>query len=254
MHGSSVHFFFREASLREKLGRLKLLQALDQVLDGLQQQRDALPKELAGLEDTLKSLQLKLDTVTQQYKDLQANKKKRELDLAEENDRVRKYDARLKDLKTNREYQALLREIGFAKKASGELSEELVRLDEELKLKKEDVAAAEAAMDGKKEELTAKRKEIEKALKEVEKSYAGEVKRRDELFAEVPKDLIARYTLIRKRTNLVVVNVKSGACQGCFMSLPPQLYNQVRRNDTLYTCPNCHRIMLYEPPPEAAKA
>lgn len=240
--------------MKEKLGRLKLLQAVDQVLDGLQQQRVQLPKQLSELEEQLAALEATFNTLADAQKELIASKKKRELDLAEENDRTRKYDGRLKDLKSNREYQALLREIGFAKKAAAEHSEEISRLDAEIKAHKDGVSTAETAAAVKADELAAKRKEVDKALKEVDKAYAAEAKRKDELLGNIPKDLMSRYNLVRKRTNLVVVNVKAGACQGCFMSLPPQLYNQVRRNDTLYNCPNCHRILTYDPPPEAVKA
>lgn len=239
--------------MKEKLGRLKLLQAVDQVLDGLQQQKDQLPRTVAEVEGQRDVLQAQFDKLKQEVEDLQATKKKRELDQNEENDRARKYDARLKDLKTNREYQALLREIGFAKKASGELSEEISRLDAELKQKQEALTEAKRLLGEKSDEVAAKRKDVDKALKEVEKSFTTEAKRRDDILAEVPKDLLSRYKLVRKRTNLVVVNAKGGACQGCFMALPPQLFNQVRRGDTLYTCPNCHRILTYEAP-EPVKA
>lgn len=239
--------------MKEKLGRLKLLQAVDQVLDGLQQQKDQLPRTVAELEGQRDALQAQHDKLKQEVEDLQTTKKRRELDQNEENDRARKYDARLKDLKTNREYQALLREIGFAKKASGELSEEIARLENELKLKQEALAEAKKLLGEKNDEVAAKKKDVEKAIKEVDKSFTSEAKRRDELLADIPKDLLSRYKLVRKRTNLVVVNAKNGACQGCFMALPPQLFNQVRRADTLYTCPNCHRILMYEAP-EAVKA
>lgn len=239
--------------MKEKLGRLKLLQAVDQVLDGLQQQKDQLPRTVAEIEAQRDALQAQHDKLKQEVEDLTTTKKRRELDQNEENDRARKYDARLKDLKTNREYQALLREIGFAKKASGELSEEITRLEAELKTKQEALAEAKTQLGVKNDELAAKKKDVDKALKEVDKSFTAEAKRRDELFGDIPKDLLSRYKLIRKRTNLVVVNAKGGACQGCFMALPPQLFNQVRRGDTLYTCPNCHRILTYEAP-EPVKA
>lgn len=255
MHGLSVHFYFWRPPLKEKLARLKLLQAVDQVLDGLQQQRASLPQQVAELEAELAKLQALAQSVTQVHKDLVAQKKKRELDQAEELDRVKKYEARLREIKTNREYQALLREIGFAKKAAAEIEEELSKLNEDIKARKDEVAKAEAAVTSKEQEISVRRKETEKTLKEVEKSFAVESKRREELLKDIPRDLLSRYNLIRRRTNLVVVNAKSGACQGCFMALPPQLYNQVRRLDNLYTCPNCHRILLYEPQPapEAAK-
>lgn len=239
--------------MKEKIGRLKLLQAVDQVLDGLQQQKDELPRQVAELEEQKNALQATYDRLKAEVDELEANKKRRELDHSEENDRAKKYDARLKDLKTNREYQALLREIGFAKKAATELSEEVKRLDGELKVKKVDLEKAKGELDEKGAEIGAKRKDVDKALKEVEKSYNAEHKRHEELLTEIPRDLLSRYKLVRKRTNLVVVNAKAGACQGCFMSLPPQLFNQVRRGDILYTCPNCHRILTYEAP-EPAKA
>ncbi len=239
--------------MKEKLSQLKLLQAVDQVIDGLDEQRKTLPKQQAELEAELAELEAAANQAAAQHKEVVDLRARRELDQAEENDRVKKYEARLKDIKTNREYQALLREVGFAKKAAGEIDEELKRLREEIDRLAGEVEAARERTQGKREALQQKQREIRELLAEVEASHGAEDKRRQELLGEVPRDLLSRYNLVRKRTNLVVVNVRAGACQGCFMSLPPQLYNQVRRVDTLYTCPNCHRILFYEPQEEPVK-
>jgi uncharacterized protein len=201
----------------------------------------------------LTGLQERLEQSTRQLSELEELLQRRELDRNEENDRVKKYEARLKDIKNNREYQALVREIGFAKKAGSELEEEIARLKESLGVRKEEVDTAAALVEEKKAALAAKKAEADKVVAELEQSKSVEIKRRDEVHGEIPPDIMSRYKLVRRRTNLVVVNVRAGACQGCFMSLPPQLYNQVKRVDALYTCPNCHRILYYEPQDEAVK-
>jgi uncharacterized protein len=239
--------------LKDKLGRLKLLQAVDQVIDGLEQQRKSLPERVEELRQEAAELEAtfaKANALHQESVDL---RNRRELDRTEEHDRAKKYEVRLRDIKNNREYQALLREIGFAKKAAAEHEEEIIRLKGEIEAQAAQVAVLRAQVETKLAEVAAQNKDTNQALKEVESTYKIEVKRRVSLLEEIPPDLMSRYNLVRKRTNLVVVSVGSGACHGCFMSLPPQLYNQVRRVDTLYTCPNCHRILFFEQQEEAVK-
>ncbi len=234
--------------MKEKLARLKLLQAVDQILDGLKEQRESLPQDLAELESRVAAKAAARDEIHLRHKDLSSLKSSREIDRANENDRVKKYEGRLQEIKTNREYQALLREVGFAKKAAAELDDEISRLGQELETLAEQVAAADSELEQERAVLNERRSDIERTLTEVEKAYEEEKKNHESLMKEIPRDLLSRYNLVRRRTNLVVVNVGSGACHGCFMALPPQLFNQVRRVDQLYTCPNCHRILFYEQP------
>ena len=237
--------------MKEKLARLKLLQAVDQVLDGLKEQRDALPRELAELEAELAALQDRHDRVQERYQELTTLKGSRGIDRTKELDQAKRYEAQLQEVKNNREYQALLREVGFAKKAAAELEEEISRIGEEIAQYEGELETATTELESKKQQVEQKRQEAETSREEVERSLAEEAKRYDELRKDIPRDLLSRYNLVRKRTNLVVVGVGAGACHGCFMALPPQLYNQVRRVDTLYTCPNCHRVLFHEPEPAA---
>ena len=233
--------------MKEKLTRLKLLQSVDQVLDGLKEQRDVLPRELAELEAEMETLQAHHDRIQARFTELTALKSSRGLDRTKELDHVKKYESQLQETSNNREYQALLREVGFAKKAAAELEEELGRISEEIAQHEEQLQTAAEQLEGKKQDVAAKRVEAEESTKNVERTLAEESKRYEELLKDIPRDLLSRYNLVRKRTNLVVVGVGAGACHGCFMALPPQLYNQVRRVDTLYTCPNCHRVLFHEP-------
>ena len=72
---------------------------------------------------------------------------------------------------------------------------------------------------------------------------------REDLYPRIESDpsLIQRYEMIFSRRNgLAVAEARGGTCQGCRMRLPPQLYNQIQRHDSIHFCPNCQRILYHE--------
>jgi predicted nucleic acid-binding Zn-ribbon protein len=72
--------------------------------------------------------------------------------------------------------------------------------------------------------------------------------RRDELVGAVDGDLRRRYEMIfSRRGGVAVVAVRGGTCQGCHMHVPPQLFNQIQRNEQLILCPNCQRMLFWQP-------
>jgi len=91
------------------------------------------------------------------------------------------------------------------------------------------------------EEETAKGK-----IAEIEAQIA-EVKRdRDVAAGRVRPDVMKKYSSIRMRRGLALVPVKNGTCQGCNMNIPPQLFNQLQRGDTIELCGTCHRIIYWD--------
>ena len=179
--------------------------------------------------------------------ELRKQKKELEYQLEDERETVERGKARLMTIKTNREYFAMLKEIDMTKRVSRQREEELL----ELMVRFEEVEAKHGAA---KERYEALKNEFDlkmEAIKKHMKSFDSEI---DKLLGE--KELIAkrldvnktkRFELVFNRRNgIAVVQAKNYICTGCNMNIPPQLYNMIQKEDRLYECPNCSRILYYE--------
>ena len=183
--------------------------------------------------------------------------------LREEKDRVFQDEGkkatdrrmRMNRIKNSKELMALQREIDLIKQGNSEREEELIKLMEEtdrasseIKGKEEELAKLQAEWDQEQEELRSQIIGIDQAVSEA-------ATRRQTIAAQVAGDLISRYELIfSRRGGTAVVQVTGGICQGCYMNVPPQLWNEIIRSEKVHLCPSCQRILHYKPAEEAVKS
>ncbi len=91
-------------------------------------------------------------------------------------------------------------------------------------------------------------------LSGIEEAVSGALARRKEIASQVRGDLISRYELIfSRRGGTAVVEVSGGICQGCYMNIPPQLWNEIIKSDKVNLCPSCQRILYHKPAMEEEK-
>ena len=162
---------------------------------------------------------------------------------------------RMNRIKNSKELMALQREIDLIKQGNSEREEELIKLMEEtdrasteIKGKEEELAKLQAEWDQEQEELRSQITGIDQAVSEA-------ATRRQTIAAQIAGDLISRYELIfSRRGGMAVVEVTGGICQGCYMNVPPQLWNEIIRSEKVHLCPSCQRILHYKPAEEAVKS
>ena len=162
---------------------------------------------------------------------------------------------RMNRIKNSKELMALQREIDLIKQGNSEREEELIKLMEEtdranseIKGKEEELAKLQAEWDQEQEELRSQITGIDQAVSEA-------ATRRQTIAAQVAGDLISRYELIfSRRGGTAVVEVTGGICQGCYMNVPPQLWNEIIRSEKVHLCPSCQRILHYKPAEDAVKS
>jgi predicted nucleic acid-binding Zn-ribbon protein len=152
------------------------------------------------------------------------------------------------------------KELGLAKREVELLKEELATLETELVAVMEQVEAATAKLQGLESELarlTADRDAEAASLRETLARLGADIERekatRTELVQTVESDLRRKYEMIfSRRGGLAVVEVRSGICQGCRMRVPPQLYNEIQRNEQVILCPSCQRMLFWRAEAEEA--
>jgi predicted nucleic acid-binding Zn-ribbon protein len=153
------------------------------------------------------------------------------------------------------------KELGLAKREVDLLKEETTGIETELMQVLEQAEAATAKATAAEEELarlTAARETEAGELRDTISRLASDIERdksrREELITGVDHELRRRYEMIfSRRGGVAVVQIQRGTCSGCHMNIPPQLFNQIQRNDQVFVCPNCQRILYWQPEREEAK-
>ncbi|HSP79641.1 MAG TPA: C4-type zinc ribbon domain-containing protein [Myxococcaceae bacterium] len=240
--------------MREKLKALAELQKVDLEVAALRKSADIHPRQLAELERELGAARSAVEAERIRVADIERQRAALEQNIADEKDKVKKWEARLSEQRSTREYSALAREIDIAKKANQTMAEELVELTRTLATAREAVKGKEAEFSTRQEQLTSRMGELKGKLAEAEQQVKELEGKRSGVAAGVDATLLRRYELGRKKKLPALVGVVAGTCQGCNMNVPPQLYNNLRVSLGTDVCPSCNRIIYaveaLEPPAE----
>ena len=232
------------ASLREKLKALEELQQIDLESHEVRTGLDGLPARKAVVEAKVVEARKAYDGTKAALDSNERERRQIETLLGMERDKVKKWEGRLGEIKTPREYAALSREIDIAKKTNDSQNEQgKVLLEAAGQLKGGLEARGEALADAE-DAAQAGLAELEKSQAEGEATLAALAGRRAGAAALVDPELLAKYENIkRRRAGVAVSPVVGSTCKGCHRNIPPQLSIVLQRADTIETCPNCHRII-----------
>jgi len=229
------------------------LQKVDLEIAGLRKSADGFPKQIAELEKELGAARSAMDAEKAKLSDLDRQRMNLEATISEEKDKVKKWEGRLTEQRSTREYSALAREIDIAKKSNLTMSEELVELGKAVAAQRTAATAKEADFNTRSKELGEKMAELRNKLAEAEAGVKGLEGSRNDAASKVDKQLLKQYDHVKKkRTPGMAAVVAPGTCTGCRMNVPPQLYNTLRTTNGYDICPSCQRVIyaieVLEPP------
>lgn len=231
----------------QQLRDLFELQRIDVDIRDIDKQLEVLPKKLNELESKVAELAGQIaDKETEEEAALQ-EARSCEGQVQEEALKIRKWEQRLNDIRNQREYLALSREVESSKRANRDLEERISehkRVADALNNEVEALEAEKAKVEG---AAQSERESLGSTMAELEATKTSHIERREQLMPTVKTQLLRKYDFIRsKRASIGIVTVVEGSCQGCNMKLPPQLYNVLQRGDTLEQCPSCSRIIIWD--------
>jgi predicted nucleic acid-binding Zn-ribbon protein len=228
----------------EQLQLLRDLQELDQQKLDIDQQRQQELKEQEQLQTEVDRLQEMVDALASEIEELEGAKSELNQSLTQEHDNIQRSESRLPQIKTQKEYVAVLKEVDTAKKLAKELEAQIETKNEELTTLEADKAEKDEALNEVKTKADSRRAEIDAKLAEFDSQLAEMGKQRESLSKHLPTALRKRYDLLlSRRGGLAVVEARAGACLGCNMHLPPQLFNSLFVAKEVQTCPHCNRLL-----------
>jgi predicted nucleic acid-binding Zn-ribbon protein len=232
--------------LKEQILLLRELQDTELRIMGLKQDQVRYPRQMEQLKDKLSSEKETAAQDKERLDFLERERRRKEGDLEELGDKIKKTKGRLFEVKTNKEYQALLQEIGHMEKSTGRNEDEILTMLEEIDQLRGSAAQREGDLVGLEKEIGAEVVKIEEQLAHAVDEIAAAEKRRKKVTASLAPDLVRAYETLKQRRGTALIVVKRGICQGCYVNIPPQMFNEVQRNDTLIRCPNCNRFLFWD--------
>ena len=232
--------------MKEKLWLLVELQECDSQLVMFDSKKSGLPEKIEKLDEKFVLFKEETEQNKRKYDELKARHSESESKIKKINESMVKTKERLLEVKNNKEYQAMLKEIETAEAARGDVETEIIKILDEMDKLSVFVKKDQAILDEYKKQYDEEKRIMEDELNSIDTDYVDWEKKRNDLVKKVPADLLARYERIRSRNNGVgVIPVWKAVCNGCHMNIPPQLYNELQRSAELLDCPNCHRIMYF---------
>jgi uncharacterized protein len=233
--------------LKENLLLLIELQECDSHLVKLEGKKNSLPEKINKLDEKFRIFKEAIEQNKRKYDELKALHAESENKIKKLNESMVKAKERLLEVKNNKEYQAMLKEIDTATATRGDVETEIIKILDEMDKLSVFVKKDLSSLDEYKKKYEEEKKIIENDLNSIDSDFINWEQKRVQVKEKITADLLARYERIRSRSNGVgVISVWKAVCNGCHMNIPPQLYNELQKSSELLSCPNCHRIMYFE--------
>jgi len=235
-----------EIGVSEKLDALYKLQTIDSQVDKLRTVRGELPLEVQDLEDEIVGLTTRAEKIKEELKELENLGLAHKNTIAEANAAIKKYTEQQKNVRNNREYESLSKEIEF-QTLEIQLSEKRIKENKfAIDNKKEILVEADARLAGRQADLDAKKGELDEIIAETEKDEKELMKKSSAARENIDERLLFAYDRLRSnsKNGLAVVQIVRNSCGGCFNSIPPQRQMEIEMRKKITICEHCGRILV----------
>jgi predicted nucleic acid-binding Zn-ribbon protein len=222
-------------------------------LQSIEIETDKIRKKLGDVAEKLK----KLDDETQDFEQsisdtdthlgvLKKESRENERDAEQNLSRVKKSDEKLRAVKTNKEYQSILKEIEDIKTLNSQIEDRMIESLDEIEAAEQSVMQKKADYDLLKDQISDEKGTIQR------ESEAGKARLTrlesdwKDISERIDPGLMKTYMAVRENRGTAVAAANNATCQGCNLNIPQQMYNELQRCDSLTFCPHCQRIIYWE--------
>jgi predicted nucleic acid-binding Zn-ribbon protein len=229
-----------EATLR----LLYQLQKVDSNLDDVEETKGDLPEIVKDLEEKIAALAEKA-AVKQKYIDeFVSSRNKADNDIKDFEEKLKKYKEQQYQVRNNKEYDAITKEIDFAQESVKTLSKQFEDFENKMSIAKSELEEYTTTLAEYSENLSENKKELAEVSKETAEEELKYNHEREKIVARLNKDVLSRYEKIRSGRGKAVSIIRKNSCSGCGNRIPPQHIMEIRRDDKIYLCQHCGRIVV----------
>jgi len=233
--------------VEEDLTMLLDLQSIDDRMDQLRRDKGDYPKRIETLEGALREAEELLQAQKDRVEELEKMRRRYERELDRANEELKRHQARLYEVKTNKEYDARQQEIKAWRNSVDQNETSIVETMTELDELTAEIEAGTETSEKEKQTKQAEIEELSSKLGVIEEQIEREQVARQSVTERMKKRLLADYERIRKaKGEMAVARVTRQACGGCFTRLPPQFVAELRRRDRMLHCESCGRILVWD--------
>jgi len=235
-----------EITVAEKLKTLYQLQLIDAQIGEIEVLKGELPMEVSDLEDDIVGLETRLEKTVNNVKELQATMARYVGNIKEAEALKIKYKTQLDNVKNNREYEALTKELEM-QDLDIQLAEKRIKQSKmDIAKQEESQANTEERLNKKKTDLEAKQVELNEIISKTENEENALRTESNAAREHIEERLIKAYDKIRSsyRNGLAVVTVQRDSCGGCFNKIPPQVQLEISMRKKIIACEHCGRILV----------
>lgn len=236
----------KELNVEEKLRALYDLQLIDSRIDEIRNVRGELPLEVEDLEDEVAGLTTRLEKLKADLETIEEQIKGKKVSIEEHKEAIKKYTTQQKEVRNNREFNSLSKEIEF-QELEIQLAEKHIReMKASIEHKKETIAQTKEKLEAKSSHLKHKKSELDEIMSETEKEEAFLVQKSEEYQSQIEDRLLKAYKRIRGsvRNGLAVVSIERGASAGSFFTIPPQTQMEIASRKKIITDEHSGRILV----------
>lgn len=236
----------KELNVEEKLRALYDLQLIDSRIDEIRNVRGELPLEVEDLEDEVAGLTTRLEKLKADLETIEEQIKGKKVSIEEHKEAIKKYTSQQKEVRNNREFNSLSKEIEF-QELEIQLAEKHIReMKASIEHKKETIAQTKEKLEAKSSHLKHKKSELSEIMSETEKEEAFLVQKSEEYQSQIEDRLLKAYKRIRGsvRNGLAVVSIERGASAGSFFTIPPQTQMEIASRKKIITDEHSGRILV----------
>jgi len=231
--------------VKQSFELLWALQQLDTELRTLSEKLSQIPSRVNDLKKTAAAIKAELDQAKIDIIEHKKQYKLCEVELKSTEEKAAGYSVQLYSAKTNEQYKAFLKEIEGQKKQKNSIEDRMIVLMEETEALDRKVKANEKESAELDSETTRKVEMLENEQKELEAAIATRQQQRETTAAAIPDELLKRYERVRaNKGGIAVATVRKERCSGCLSPIPAQRIVEVDRQDRLYLCEACGRILI----------
>jgi predicted nucleic acid-binding Zn-ribbon protein len=236
----------KQSTVEEKLIALYTLQSIDTEIDKIKILRGELPLEVQDLEDEIAGLQTRVTNINDEIAAFDGSIKEKESLILDSKALMKKYDEQLKNIRNNREFDSLNKEIEF-QTLEIELAEKRIKeAKSSIVAKMDTISGAKMRLQDRSADLDAKNAELDGIIAETKKDEEKLGKQSVVAEKVIDERLLNAYKRLRGsvRNGLAVVPVLRDACGGCFNSVPPQRQMDIAARKKVIVCEHCGRVLV----------
>jgi predicted nucleic acid-binding Zn-ribbon protein len=237
-----------EQTVEQKLKALYELQTIHTKIDKIRQVRGELPMEVADLEDDVEGLETRIQKIKSELDDLEDDIVTRKNLIKEAQSNIKKYETQLNEVKNNREYEAISKEIEIQGLDIQVSEKKIKEYGYEITTKTQIYEKALADLEGRRADLDAKKAELGTITSETEKEENELNSEADKASKNIEERLLIAYNRLRgnAKNGLAIVTIQRDSCSGCFNQIPPQRQSDIRQRKKIIVCEHCGRILVDE--------